>query len=473
MLFSSLEFLYLYLPLTLMIYFAVPMRARNVVLLLTSLLFYGWGEPIYVFLMIFTIAVDYAAGRLIERAKTERSRRAWLITAIVINLGLLAFFKYADFLLDNLRTIPALSDLPKLSVALPIGISFYTFQALSYVIDVYRRTVAAQKDPIAFGTYVTLFPQLIAGPIVRYSDIDAQLTDRRHSLTDLAGGLRTFLAGLAKKVLLANTAGAIWASVRDMAGDERTALAAWFGIVCYTIQIYFDFSGYSDMAIGLGRMLGFTFPENFYYPMIARSVSDYWRRWHITLSTWFREYVYIPLGGNRRGRCRTYLNLLIVWLLTGLWHGAAWNFVLWGLYFFLLLAAERAFLGAWLEKAPRFVGHVWTLICVVFSFYLFVFDGSLPTLTTPAALTYLGTMFGAGGTRFCDRATLYEIVRNLPLLSLCVLGMTPAPKRLFWKLYHKNPKLSYAAAALSILSLLFCTAYLVDSSYNPFLYFRF
>ena len=398
MLFSSLEFLYLYLPLTLLLYFTLPPRWRNAVLLSVSLVFYGWGEPIYLFLMVFTIAVDYAAGLLIARHRDREKRaKGILIAAIVINLGLLAFFKYSDFILDNLRLIPALSSLPRLDLALPIGISFYTFQALSYVIDVYRREVVAQRDPIAFGAYVTLFPQLIAGPIVRYSDVDEQLTSRTHSVTMVASGIRTFVAGLAKKVLLANTAGELWASVRDLPTDRLTTAAAWLGIVCYTLQIYFDFSGYSDMAIGLGRMLGFRFPENFYYPLTARSITDYWRRWHITLSSWFREYVYIPLGGNRRGVARTYLNLLAVWALTGLWHGASWNFVIWGLYFFVLLALERAFLGKWLEKCPRVVGHLWTVVAVVFSFYIFVFDGSLETLSPAAALAYLGVLFGADG----------------------------------------------------------------------------
>lgn len=475
MLFSSLEFLYLFLPLTLLLYFIVPLRFRNPVLLVFSLIFYGWGEPLYVFLMIFTILVDFAAGLLIERAKTDKGRKGWLVAAIVINLLLLAFFKYSGFILDNLRRIPALSGLPTLSVALPIGISFYTFQALSYVIDVYRREVACQKDPIAFGTYVTLFPQLIAGPIVRYSDVDKDLTSRTHSVSLAASGARTFVCGLCKKVLLANTAGSIWASMRDMPMSRQTVLGAWLGIICFTIQIYFDFSGYSDMAIGLGRILGFRFPENFYYPMIARSITDYWRRWHITLSTWFREYVYIPLGGNRCSKGRTYFNLLIVWLLTGLWHGANWNFLIWGLYFFVLLAVERLFLGRLLEKLPRAVGHVWTLVCVLFSFFIFVFDGSLPTLSGGAALSYLGVMFGSGGNGWSDSTAVYELLRNLPFLALCIVGMTPLIKKMFWRLYEKGHARvgAWVSVALSLLGLLLSTAYLVDSAYNPFLYFRF
>ena len=474
MLFSSLEFLYLYLPLTLLLYFTLPVRWRNAVLLSVSLVFYGWGEPVYLLLMIFTIAVDYAAGLLIERAhRRARWQKAILIAAIGINLALLAFFKYADFILDNLRAIPALAALPRLDVPLPIGISFYTFQALSYVIDVYRREVRAQRSAVAFGAYVTLFPQLIAGPIVRYSDVAEQLGSRSHSVTAAASGLKTFLCGLSKKVLLANAAGEVWASLRDTPTPMLSTVGAWLGIAAYTAQIYFDFSGYSDMAIGLGRMFGFRFPENFYYPLTARSVSDYWRRWHITLSSWFREYVYIPLGGNRRGTGRTYLNLLIVWALTGLWHGASWNFVLWGLYFFVILAIEKLFLGKALDRLPAVVGHVWTVAVVLLSFYIFVFDGTLATLSADAALAYLGVMLGTQGAGLCNGSTWYELLRHLPLAAVLVLGMTPYPKRLFWRLYEKHRFMDSVSVALCLLSLIVCTAYLVDSSYNPFLYFRF
>ncbi len=473
MLFSSLEFLYLYLPVTLLLYFVTPLAWRNLVLLLVSLVFYGWSEPVYLFLMVFTILADYAAGLLIQRAGTPRARKRWLIAAIVLNLGLLAFFKYSGWLLDTLRFIPALAFLPRLSVALPIGISFYTFQALSYVIDVYRGEVRAQRDPIAFGTYVTLFPQLIAGPIVRYSDVDEQLTARTHSVLMAAGGARTFICGLCKKVLLANPAGELFALMRDLPTERLTTVGAWFGIVCFTIQIYLDFSGYSDMAIGLGRILGFRFPENFYYPMTARSVSEFWRRWHITLSTWFREYVYIPLGGNRCARGRTYLNLFAVWALTGLWHGASWNFVLWGLYFFLLLSLERLFLGRLLERLPAAVGHAWTILCVLFSFYIFVFDSSLPSLSSSAAWAYLSVLLGQRGAGLLGGDVGYEILRNLPLLSLCALGMTPLPKRLFWRLYERTRAMDWVTLALCVGGLLLSTAYLVDSSYNPFLYFRF
>ena len=473
MLFSSLEFLYLFLPITLLLYFLAPARWRNPLLFAVSLVFYGWGEPRYIALMLFTIAVDYLSGLWMARLATRRGRRVLLAVTVLINLGLLAFFKYSGFIADNLRRLPVLKSLPVLTVALPLGISFYTFQALSYVVDVYRGDVSAQRNPIAFGTYVTLFPQLVAGPIVRYSDVAKELTSRKSTLIDVAGGIRTFAAGLCKKVFLANGAGALWATLRDTPSDRLTTLGALFGIVAFTFQIYFDFSGYSDMAIGLGRMLGFRFPENFDYPLCAHSVTDFWRRWHITLSTWFREYVYIPLGGNRRGLGRTYLNLLVVWVLTGLWHGASWNFVLWGLYFFLLLSLEKWFLGRLFSRLPRAFGHAWTLLCVLFGFYIFVFDATLPSLSPDAALAYLQALVGRTPAGFAGAATRYEVWRHLPLLLLCTLGATPYPRRLYWRLYEKYPLIPRITPVLCVAGLLLATAYLVDGSYNPFLYFRF
>ena len=470
MLFSSLEFLFLFLPLTLLCYFLVPLRARNAVLLLFSLIFYGWGERIYIWLMVFTIAIDYAAGLLVSRAKQKerpRAAKTWLVAAIAVNLALLGFFKYADFILDNLRLIPALSDLPRMGLALPIGISFYTFQALSYVIDVYRGEVAAQRSAIKFGTYVTLFPQLIAGPIVRYRDVAAELENRTHSVNAAASGARTFLCGLAKKVLLANTAGAMWESFRAIPDAERTVLGAWLGIIFFTLQIYFDFSGYSDMAIGLGRMLGFRFAENFYYPYTATSITDFWRRWHISLSTWFREYVYIPLGGNRCSAPRMMCNLLATWLLTGLWHGASWNYLFWGLYFFLLLSIEKLFLGRWLEKLPRVLQHTYALFFIVIGWLIFVFEDSA------AGFSYLCTMLGAGGG-LATRTDLYEILRNAVFLLVCVIACLPAPKRFFYRQLADRPRATAAVSVvLSLCGLTLCVAYLVNSSYNPFLYFRF
>ena len=471
MLFSSLEFLFLFLPLTLLCYFLVPMKARNAVLLLFSLIFYGWGERIYVWLMVFTILIDYAAGILVAHAqKKERPKaaRGWLIAAIVINLALLGFFKYADFLLDNLRLIPGCGDIPRLGLSLPIGISFYTFQALSYVIDVYRGEVAAQKSAIRFGTYVTLFPQLIAGPIVRYRDVAAELEHRTHSVTAVASGARTFVCGLSKKVLLANTAGAMWESFRLIPDAERTVLGAWLGLLFFTLQIYFDFSGYSDMAIGLGRMLGFRFAENFYYPYISRSITDFWRRWHISLSTWFREYVYIPLGGNRCSRGRMICNLLATWLLTGLWHGASWNYLLWGLYFFLLLTAEKLFLGKWLEKLPRLLQHSYALLLIMIGWLIFVFEDSA------AGLSYLCTMLGLGRAGLCNGADIYELLRNAVFLVICIIACLPTPKRAFYRQWERKPRLiGVLANTSSLCALVLCVAYLVNSSYNPFLYFRF
>ena len=470
MLFSSLEFLFLFLPVTLLCYFLVPLRARNAVLLLFSLIFYGWGERVYIWLMVLTILADYLAGILVARAKRKerpRAAKGWLIAAIAVNLALLGFFKYADFLLDNLRLIPALSDLPRLGLALPIGISFYTFQALSYVIDVYRGEVEAQRSAVRFGTYVTLFPQLIAGPIVRYRDVAAQLEQRTHSLTSAASGARTFLCGLAKKVLLANTAGALWETFRAIPDAERTVLGAWLGIVFFTLQIYFDFSGYSDMAIGLGRIFGFRFAENFYYPYTARSITDFWHRWHISLSTWVREYVYIPLGGNRCSKGRMVFNLLLTWMLTGFWHGASWNYLLWGLYFFLLLTAEKLFLGRLLSRLPRVLQHTYALTFILIGWLIFVFEDSA------AGLSYLATMLGAGGG-LAVGTDVYELLRNAAFLVICVIACLPAPKRLFYRLLESRPRTTAAvSAAASLATLALCVAYLVNSSYNPFLYFRF
>ena len=460
MLFSSLEFLCGFLPLTLLLYFLCPVACRNVLLLAVSLLFYASGEPIYLFLMVFTVAADYGFGRWIARAvRGSGNGRFPLIVAIAVNLSLLGFFKYYDFL-------ASLVGLPILGLSLPIGISFYTFQAMSYVIDVYRREVEAQRSLVDFGTYVTLFPQLIAGPIVRYSDVDEQLRSRTHTLARGASGTVRFCVGLAKKVLLANAAGEICETLR--ASSSLTVVGAWLWLIAYAFQIYFDFSGYSDMAIGLGRIFGFDFPENFRYPYVARSITDFWRRWHITLSSWFREYVYIPLGGNRRGRWRTYRNLLITWALTGLWHGAAWNFLLWGLYFFFLLAMEKAFLKRWLERTPHAVQHGYALLGILFGWLIFASDGSVD------GVMWLRSLLGIGPMAFFDGATRYELVRNLPLLAVMAVGATPAPRRLYERLCSRGKTLaSGLSTVLCVLSLLLSIAYLADSGYNPFLYFRF
>ena len=468
MVFSSLEFMFLYFPVVLLLYFVTPLKWRNVTLFVTSLIFYGWGEPMYVFLMLATITVDYFFGWMVGkyRESNRKRARAYMIAAIVINLAILGFFKYANLVVDTITALTGVT-LTHIDVPLPVGISFYTFQALSYVIDVYRMDANAQRNYTAFGTYVTLFPQLIAGPIVRYQDVDDQLRSRTHSMERFASGVRTLAAGMGKKVLLANAAGEIWTRISE--APETTVAAAWLGIIMYTFQIYFDFSGYSDMAIGLGKMMGFSFRENFYYPYMANSVTDFWRRWHISLSTWFREYVYIPLGGNRKGRGRQIVNLLAVWFLTGLWHGASWNFVAWGLYYFVLLMLEKTFLLKLLDKLPKFVSHVYTLITVVFGWLLFVFTDFA------AGMRYLATMFGGGSaTGFIDAGGVFDWTSSLILLVILVIASTPYPRKWLYRLWEKYDAPVRAVTAVLCLAVFFIAlAYLVNSSYNPFLYYRF
>ena len=460
--------MFLYFPVVLLLYFVTPLKWRNVTLFVTSLIFYGWGEPMYVFLMLATITVDYFLGWVVGkyRESNRKRARAYMVAAIVINLAILGFFKYANLVVDTITALTGVT-LTHIDVPLPVGISFYTFQALSYVIDVYRMDANAQRNYTAFGTYVTLFPQLIAGPIVRYQDVDDQLRSRTHSMERFASGVRTLAAGMGKKVLLANAAGEIWARISE--APETTVAAAWLGIIMYTFQIYFDFSGYSDMAIGLGKMMGFSFRENFYYPYMANSVTDFWRRWHISLSTWFREYVYIPLGGNRRGRGRQIFNLLAVWFLTGLWHGASWNFVAWGLYYFVLLMLEKTFLLKLLDKLPKFVGHVYTLITVVFGWLLFVFTDFA------AGMRYLATMFGGGSaTGFIDAGGVFDWTSSLILLVILVIASTPYPRKWLYRLWEKYDAPVRAVTAVLCLAVFFIAlAYLVNSSYNPFLYYRF
>lgn len=470
MVFSSLEFLLAFLTVTLLVYFVVPLKLRNIVLLMVSLIFYGWGEPVYVFLMIFTITVDYIFGLLVERAQKRddpKRARLHLILSVVINLAILGFFKYYNFFVSNLRLIPGLDWLPLLDLELPIGISFYTFQALSYVIDVYRRDTGAQHNIASFGAYVTLYPQLIAGPIVRYKDVDDQLTVREHSVPLFAEGCRTFIAGMGKKILLANTAGQLWEYFRAIPTDERTVAAAWMGMLCYAFQIYFDFSGYSDMAIGLGKMIGFRFIENFDYPYISKSITEFWRRWHMSLSTWFRDYVYIPLGGNRCSKLKQLRNIFVVWFLTGFWHGASWNYILWGIYYFVLLMIEKTFLLDKLKKAPAFVSHIYTLFFILFGWLLFVFED------LSAGFVWLGNMFGVGTAAAISSGDIYNLVRNLIFFVILAVAATPLPKKLYRKLTEKSNSARIVASAGGIVMLLVCMAYLVDSSFNPFLYFRF
>ena len=468
MVFSSLEFLYLYLPLSLLIYFICPVKWRNIALLAVSLVFYGWGEPVYVILMVATIVADYLFGFAVERnSDRPKAKRGWLIAAIVFNIAILGFFKYTDFIIETLSVIPVFSGLEPIGIRLPIGISFYTFQALSYVIDVYRGDARLQKNIASFGAYITLFPQLIAGPIVRYRDIDAQLTSRSVGIDRAASGVRTFVCGLAKKVLLANSAYGLWAYYTAIPEQQRTVLGAWAGIAWFTAYIYFDFSGYSDMAIGLGRILGFDFPENFNYPYISQSITEFWRRWHISLSTWFREYVYIPLGGNRCSRQRMYFNLFVTWLLTGLWHGASWNYVFWGLYFFVLLFAEKAFLGKLLDKAPAFLRHIYALFFIALGWLIFAFED------IGAGVSYLGSMFGVGTAGFACGVDGYEFVRSFAIAVIMCFAAIPQTKAAFSHLLEKCRFGVWIRNALAAVALIICTAYLVDSGYNPFLYFRF
>ncbi|MBQ2855115.1 MAG: MBOAT family protein [Oscillospiraceae bacterium] len=459
MLFSSNVFLFGFLPAVLLFYYLVPRKWKNPVLLLFSLLFYGWGEPVYLFLMIGVIALNYGCGILIHRFRTRCPGKI-LAAGVAANLLILGFFKYAGFLSAQLQILlPFLPQWQAPQIPLPIGISFYTFQSMSYIIDVYRQEVAVQRNPLTFGTYVTLFPQLIAGPIVRYSDVALQMDHRKESMEAFSSGILLFVVGLSKKVLLANPMGNLWNLLREQPGT----LAAWIGIAAYTFQIYFDFSGYSDMARGLGRMFGFEFLENFRYPYISRSVTEFWRRWHISLSTWFREYVYIPLGGNRRGLARQILNLLIVWGLTGLWHGASWNFVLWGLYYAVLLILEKAFLLKRLQKAPAALAHVYTIVLFMLGWALFYFEDMaalgafLLRLFTPAAS-------GSAG--------LTVIVAHLPLLLAAALGSTPLVSRIAAK--YSRSRLAFPCLVLTLaVLLLLCTASLASQSYNPFIYFRF
>ena len=465
MVFSSLLFLFLYLPIVLAIYYAVPYKFRNLFLFFANLVFYGWGEPVFVLLMIFSTIVDYTCGYFIDKYRTKNKKiaKSFLITSIIINLSLLGFFKYAGFITDTLNAIPFFS-LPQISVPLPIGISFYTFQTMSYSIDVYRDDAPVQKNIITFGTYVALFPQLIAGPIVRYKDIAYQLDHRKETLSDFTKGVKLFCIGMGKKVLLANQMGLMWDTIRE-SGELNGWLGSWIGIIGYTFQIYFDFSGYSDMARGLGNMFGFEFLKNFDYPYISKSITEFWRRWHISLGTWFREYVYIPLGGNRKGVFRQIINLLIVWFLTGFWHGASYNFIIWGLFYGVLLIIEKFILKKWLDKSPAFVQHIYSLFFIVFGWVIFYF-------TDMSQLgEFVVSLFSFGGIVIGESA-LATAISFLPLLVIAGIASTPLGTKLYSKV--KNHKLRVLLeTAFCALILTLCTASLVNQSYNPFLYFRF
>ena len=474
MVFSSLLFLFRFLPAVLILYYIAPRKLRNVILLLFSLFFYAWGEPKYVFLMLFTITMDFFIGKGIDKAKKEgnqKKAKRFLMISILVDLSILGFFKYADFLIGTVNTLTG-AGIPLLGIPLPIGISFFTFQTMSYTIDVYKGSTEVQKNWIKYGTYVSMFPQLIAGPIVQYKTIAEQMEHRKENTSDFSEGIHRFMIGLGKKVLIANNIGALWDAIAVLPVDGLTAGTAWLGALAYTFQIYFDFSGYSDMAIGLGAILGFHFPENFNYPYIAASVKDFWHRWHISLSTWFKEYVYIPLGGNRKGLPRQILNILIVWTLTGIWHGAGWNFLFWGLWFALFLILEKLFLGEILKNAPVVFGRVYTLAVVLISWVFFALE------KPGEILAYLQAMFGLNGVGLVNSKALFFGNEYLVLLVIALIACLPLGNHLVHALRSSKTGPAMALyrlgekvipAALLVLSI----AYIVDASYNPFLYFRF
>ena len=464
MVFSSLTFLFAYLPLTLLAYFLVPLKWRNLVLLAVSLVFYGWGEPVYILIMFLSILIDYTHGLLVEKYRANDKKARWFVgQSVVFNLLLLGFFKYWDFLAMNLSAIPGIS-LPVLGVPLPIGISFFTFQTMSYTIDVYRQDAPAQRNIVNFGAFVTMFPQLIAGPIVKYKTVAADLDHRVNTSEDFALGARRFCVGLAKKVLLANSIGALWdAQLAAQGAGELTVAGGWMGLLAFGFQIYFDFSGYSDMAIGLGRIFGFHFNENFDYPYLAASVTEFWRRWHMSLTSWFREYLYIPLGGNRGGTVKTLRNILIVWFCTGFWHGASWNFILWGLYFAGWLILEKYLLKDVLIKTPSWVKHLYTLVVVFVGWGIFAMED----LSVCGA--YLADCFG--GAPLWSALDGYTLRSYAVTFLVLIAASTTLGKRCWQRLPQRAQQV--LTPVLMVLALILSTAYLVDGSYNPFLYFRF
>ena len=464
MVFSSLVFMFAYLPITLLAYYLVPRQGRNIFLFIVNLIFYGWGEPKLVLLMVFNIFFNYIGGWLVDKYRADaKKKKLFLILTCVLDIGILAVFKYTGMITETLNMLPFL-NIPELQISLPIGISFYTFQTMSYVIDVYRDDAPVSKNFINFGTYVALFPQLIAGPIVRYRDVAEQLVNRRETLEMFTKGVKLFMVGLAKKVIIANTMGTLTTNIFATT-DENGVVGTWVGMIAYTFQIYFDFSGYSDMACGLGNMMGFEFLKNFNYPYIAKSITDFWRRWHISLSTWFKEYVYIPLGGNRKGVKRQIINLLIVWGLTGLWHGAAYNFVLWGLYYGLLLILEKFVLKKFLDRLPSFVQHIYTLFIIIIGWGLFYFTdvGQLGE--------FMVDLFNFGNG-ICGDQAFNLIMSNLPMLIIAAVASTPLATMLYTRFEHTRfmwiPETLYCMGVLVV-----STASLVNQSYNPFLYFRF
>ncbi|WP_297438032.1 MBOAT family protein [uncultured Clostridium sp.] len=464
MVFSSIIFLFTFLPITLGLYYISPKKLKNLVLLLMSLFFYAFGEPIYIFLMLFTTIFDYFMGILLDKYSNDSKKAKWiLIFTISINILILGFFKYYGFLIDIINTVFSL-DIIAINLPLPIGISFYTFQTLSYIIDVYLKKVGVQKNIISFSLYVTMFPQLVAGPIVRYKDVNDELSDRKESLSLFGEGSQRFILGLGKKVLLANNIGFLWTTISSTSLSEISVLTAWIGIIAFTFQIYFDFSAYSDMAIGLGKMFGFNFIENFNYPYTSKSITEFWRRWHISLGSWFREYIYIPLGGNRCSLLKQSRNLFIVWLITGLWHGASFNFIVWGLYYGLILFIEKMFLKDILDKLPSFLSHFYTMFFIIIGWVFF----ASPDMTY--ALDYIKLLFSAGSLGLFDMSAFYYLSNYLIIFVVLIVLCTPLPYKFFKKLIDRQNILPIIA---NVLVLFFSISYLVTETYNPFLYFRF
>ena len=465
MLFTSISFLYYFLPALIIIYFLTPKKYKNIVLLIASLLFYFYGEPKYVFLMVAEIIIAYIGAILIDKYKNQ-SKNILIIT-LFIHIFLLIIFKYTDFIIQTINDMSS-ANIKLLNIALPIGISFYTFQIISYIVDVYNGKVKVQKNIINLATYVSLFPQLVAGPIVRYQTVEKELDDRTHSFNNFAYGIRRFTIGLAKKVLIANALGELCS--KAFLVDEKTVVFFWIFGISYMLQLYFDFSAYSDMAIGLGRIFGFHFPENFNYPYISKSITEFWRRWHISLSTWFKDYVYIPLGGNREGKYKQIRNILIVWLLTGIWHGANWTFLIWGLLFGIILIIEKLWLNKLMEKLPSFIRRIYVLFIVMILFIIFNSDNM------SVALTNIKGLFGMNGEAFVNDYTLHYLKSYLPVLIIALVGSTPFIKILIDKLRknkYVNNIINILEPILIVVILVVVTSYLIDNSYNPFLYFRF
>ncbi|SHI03661.1 MBOAT family O-acyltransferase [Clostridium grantii] len=473
MVFSSLIFLFIFLPSTLFVYIIAPKKMKNIVLLIASLIFYAWGEPIYIVLMIFSSVVDYIHGLLIEKFRQNHNKaRLVVLSSVIINLSLLFFFKYSDFIINNINFLFS-TDFLSPNLPLPIGISFYTFQTMSYTIDVYRKKVPVQKNPIALATYVTLFPQLIAGPIVRYETVAAQINAREETFEKFSEGIKRFIIGLGKKVLFANNIGLLWMEIQNTPLSDLTVFTSWLGIIAFAFQIYFDFSGYSDMAIGLGKMFGFDFLENFNYPYVSKSITEFWRRWHISLGSWFKDYVYIPLGGSKGSKIKMYRNLFVVWLLTGIWHGAEWNFLIWGLYFGIIIAIEKLALLKILENAWSPVKHAYTIFLLIIGWLIFVSDNLY------MGILYLKVMLGFKNTILFDSQFLYYIYNYGIILIILIVASTPFFKnkhRKLVKTLNKRHLFLYENLVMPILyfTVFFISiSYLVDSTYNPFLYFRF